>query len=79
MRRLAPRMGTSDEPLIADFLIICTNVLKDEPRVFVLPGTEAARLVQASGTGSKLSCWLEPAAYEPFEDAWQLIGTGYGL
>jgi hypothetical protein len=76
-RRSAAGMGTSDQPLIADFLIVCTNVLQDDPRVFVLPGTEAARLVQASGTGSKFSCWLEPAAYEPFEDAWDLIGSCY--
>ena len=76
-KRSAVGMGTSPPQAMADFFVVCTNVMQDNPRAFVLSGSEAASLCQPSGTGSKVSYWLEPAAYESFEDGWHLIGDGF--
>lgn len=70
-------MGSTPTKALTDFFVVCINVMQDNPRAFVLSGSEAASLCQASGTGSNLGYWLERAAYEPFEDGWHLIGDGF--
>lgn len=60
-KRDAVPLGTSLEHLIADFFIVCMEVMEDEPCVFVMSCDSVRALAHRDGKGN---FWLEKAECE---------------
>lgn len=73
-------LGPSLDNLIADFVVVCTHVVKPgtEPVCFVLKPKEVHDLVAVNEKDGKKSHWLQPKQYavEKFRDKWNRIGNG---
>jgi len=62
--------------LIADYLIIARRV-RDVPEFFIVTTAAVRPLVHVGVKNGKTSCWLQPKAYERFQDQWDTIGRGW--
>ena len=66
-----------ENKLIADFVIICSELDKPQPKIYVATSNEIKDKVHASGTKNKPSYWLEHRMYAEFEGKWGKIGDGF--
>lgn len=70
-------LGSNLENLIADYIVICTNVFKEKPETFVAKIYEIRNKIHEGVKDGKKSYWLQPKSYEVFKDGWNKIGYGH--
>lgn len=72
-------LGNSLENLFAEYLIICRRVLDEKPEIFIANIEELKNggVIHEGVKNNKKSYWLQPKAYEEFENKWDVIGEGY--
>jgi len=79
-KRYPAPLGASLDNLIADFVVVCTHVVKPgtEPACFVLKSKEVRDLAVVNEKDEKKSYWLQPKQYavDKFRDKWSRIGNG---
>jgi len=79
-KQLPVGLGGSLGNLIADFVVVCTHVVKPEaePVCFILKPKEMRDLVSVNEKDGKKSYWLQPKQYavNKFCDKWNRIGNG---
>jgi len=73
-------LGSSLDNLIADFVVVCTHVVKPgaEPVCFILEPKEVRDLAVVNEKDGKKYYWLQPKqfAVDKFRDKWNRIGNG---
>jgi hypothetical protein len=67
--------GTSAN-LMADFLIICTDV-RTKPEIYILSANEVQGKLHKGVREERISYWLQPPSYEGHKDRWDKIGEGF--
>jgi hypothetical protein len=77
-RRNPVPLGNKLDYLLADFIVICRNVLADSPECFVLNSGEVKNSAHCGKKDGKTSYWLQPCEYEQerFRENWARIGFG---
>ncbi|MCI4463705.1 MAG: hypothetical protein JHC30_06010 [Caldisericum sp.] len=63
--------------IMADFVIVCTEVFTDKPEVYILTPDDVKKNIHKGVKDSKTSYWLQPQGYLKFREAWGKIGKGY--
>ena len=69
-------VGAKLDSLIAEYLIVCTNVFDDKPEVFVMKIDAIKNRIHEGIKDGKKSYWLQPKSYVDFKDNWGIIGKG---
>jgi hypothetical protein len=74
-------LGKRGARFLAESVIICAEVVNEQPRCFILTRAEAEGYAQKNSSGRKISYWLPRKNYicEEYENQWCRIGTGYFL
>ena len=76
-RRAAVPLGATLDNLLADYLVVCSKVIEDNPECFILTQEEVRELANRNEKGGKVSYWLELRDYdaERFREKWDRIGN----
>jgi hypothetical protein len=76
-RRKAVSLGATPENFLADYLMVCSKVIEDNPECFILRQEEVRELANRNEKDGKVSYWLEPRDYvtERFREQWGRIGS----
>ena len=71
-------LGNSLRRLMGDFVIVCTNVLTQSPKSYIMTPDEVRTRVHRGEKDGRISFWLQPKDYDlpEFEEAWTRIKTG---
>lgn len=69
-------LGSKEDALYADYLIICRNV-SHIPETFITTPEKIKNNIHKGEKNGRISYWLEPKQYEMFKDAWHEIGVGF--
>jgi hypothetical protein len=74
-QRKAVSLGTTPDNFLADYLVVCSKVIEDNPECFILTQEEVRRLANRNEKDGKVSYWLEPRDYvsERFREKWGRI------
>jgi hypothetical protein len=76
-RRAPVPLGATLDNLLADYLVVCSKVIEDNPECFILAQEEVRELANRNEKDGKVSYWLEPRDYvsERFREKWARIGS----
>lgn len=74
-KKIPVPVGGSLENLIADFILIVTNVL-ESPNIFIVDNATAKPRIKEQIKNGKKSYWFEVNDYKEFKDNWSIIGNG---
>ena len=79
-RRNAVSLGATPDNFLADYLVVCSKVIEDNPECFILTQEEVRELANRNEKGGKVSYWLELRDYdaEQFREKWDRIGSNTG-
>ncbi len=71
-------LGNGLDNLIADFIVICRNIITGYPECFILTPKEVNQLVHRGEKDNRVSYWLQPKNYDNdnFCEKWERIGLG---
>jgi hypothetical protein len=79
-RRSAVPLGKDLNHLFADYVVICRNVISENPECFVLTPEEVRALAKKADKNGKVTFWLDPPKYDcdefRGEVGWDRIGSG---
>jgi hypothetical protein len=77
-RRSPVPLGNKLDNLLANYVIICRNVIEETPQCFILTPEEIRDLVHKGEKNGKISFWLQPRDYEieKFRENWARTGSG---
>ena len=64
----------SNLEIMADFVIVCTEVFSEKPNLYILTPQEVKKGIPEKKNNSY---WLEPKSYSDYKDRWEKIGDGY--
>ena len=67
----------SELEIMADFVIVCTNVLSEKPNSYILTSQEVKERITERRKNGKTSYWLQSKSYSDGKDRWDKIGDGY--
>jgi len=75
-RRNAVPLGGSLDSLLAQFVVVCRYVTRDDPECFVMTTREVRERAVRNEKDGKEMYWLGPTAYEEtcFRERWSRIG-----
>jgi hypothetical protein len=73
-------LGGSLEKIAADYWIICTRAVSEEPLCLIMRPSEVKRLAHKGEKDGRVSYWLQPQQYDTgqFREQWVRIGQGHG-
>ena len=76
-RRAAVPLGATLDNLLADYLVVCSKVIEDNPECFILTQEEVRELANRNEKDGRVSYWLELRDYETeqFREKWGRIGN----
>jgi len=63
--------------IMADFVIVCTEVFSEKPNLYILKPQEVKERIHKGEKNNKISYWLQPKSYLDCKDRWGKIGNGY--
>jgi len=63
--------------IMADFVIICTEIFTEKPNLYILKPQEVKERIHKGEKNNKISYWLQPKSYLDCKDRWGKIGNGY--
>ena len=75
-KRAPVPLGSRENGMTGDFLIICRNVFKN-PEIFVATKASIESEVHKGKKDGRISFWLQPKDYEKYKDKWNTVGSGY--
>ncbi len=77
-KRNAVPLGGKLDNLVADYIIICRNVIdkNKNPEVFIAKTDKAKNEVSRHGKYENAAYWWPPPKYEVYKDKWDKIGEG---
>lgn len=70
-------LGEKLDNLIAEYFIICREVIGDRPTCFIAKTREIHNLIHRREKNGKVSFWFQPKDYDRFKDKWEIIGKGF--
>ncbi len=71
----APMGKKLDSLHLSEFLIICRNILSDNPEIFISKTAEVRnKIYEGKNKKGEVSYWFQPNQYEQYRDNWKLIG-----
>jgi hypothetical protein len=76
-RRKAVSLRATPDNILADYLVVCSKVIEDNPVCFILMQEEVRGLANRNKKGGRVSFWLELRDYETeqFRETWGRIGS----
>lgn len=76
-RRKAVSLRATPDNILADYLVVCSKVIEDNPVCFILTQEEVRGLANRNKKGGRVSFWLELRDYETeqFRETWGRIGS----
>ena len=76
-RRKAVSLGATPDNFLADYLVVCSKVIEDNPECFILTQEEVRELANRNEKDGKVSYWLELRDYETeqFREKWGRIAS----
>jgi hypothetical protein len=76
-RRKAVSLGATPDNFLADYLVVCSKVIEDNPECFILTQEEVRELANRNEKDGRVSYWLELRDYEAeeFREKWGRIGS----
>jgi len=76
-RRKAVSLRAIPDNFLADYLVVCSKVIEDNPECFSLTQEEVRELANRNEKDGRVSYWLEPRDYvsERFREKWGRIGS----
>jgi hypothetical protein len=76
-RRKAVSLGATPDNFLAHYLVVCSQVIEDNPECFVLTREEVRGLANRNDKDGKVSYWLELRDYETeqYREKWGRIGS----
>src|SRR5919198_3117268 len=66
-------LGSSLESLFADYLIVCRNVLVNNPELFITSMGRIRPDIHKGHKNGRVSYWLQQKNYEQYKDNWEEI------
>ena len=75
--RNAVSLGATPDNFLADYLVVCSKVIEDNPECFILTQEEVRGLANRNEKGGKVSYWLELRGYDTaqFREKWDRIDS----
>jgi hypothetical protein len=70
-------IGSNLDSLFADYLIVCRNILKATPELFITSIKKVVPHIHKGEKDGRISYWLQQRDYELYKDNWEEIGQGY--
>ncbi len=76
-RRKAVSLGATPDNFLADYLVVCSRVIEDNPECFILTQEEVRELANRNEKDGKVTYWLELRDYETeqYREQWGRIGS----
>jgi hypothetical protein len=76
-QRKAVSLRATPDNFLADYLVVCSKVIEDNPECFILTQEEVRKLANRNEKDEKVSYWLEPRDYdaEQFREKWDRIDS----
>lgn len=73
----AVSLGATPDNFLADYLVVCSKVIEDNPECFILTQEEFRELANRNEKDGRVSYWLELRDYvsERFREKWGRIGN----
>ncbi len=63
--------------IMSDFVVICTEVFNDKPKLYILKPQEVKKNIHKRRKNNRISYWLQLRSYLKYKDRWEIIGNGY--